>query len=163
MRFSIGWLVLALACGGAGEAETAPTETTAVETQSGGEETAAADAEVPWSDMDRAQRLAYMRETVMPEMAAMFREFDPERYADFGCASCHGENMQEVDFQMPNGLAPLPPDQIGAMFQSDQPMAVFMTQRVWPKMVELLGAQPYDPETHQGFGCFGCHAIAEGG
>lgn len=156
-------LTLVLAgCGGDGE----PTdEPIAAEPTAGTEDPAPAVAagELTWPEMDREQRLAYMQQTVMPEMKALFVAFDAERYADFGCATCHGEDMQAVDFAMPNGLAPLVPSEIPAMFQSEQPMAVFMTQEAWPKMVELLDAQPYDPETHEGFGCLGCHATAEGG
>ena len=39
-------------------------------------------------------------------------EFDGERYADFGCGTCHGEDAREVGFEMPNGLAPLDPAHI---------------------------------------------------
>jgi hypothetical protein len=27
-------------------------------------------------------------------------------------------------------------------------------------MADLLGEQPYDPATQQGFGCLGCHTMA---
>ena len=152
------------ACGGPAGAET-EAETEAETTTSGGEGQASteASADVAWANMDRAQRLVFMQQTVMPEMQAMFQEHDPERFADFGCPTCHGGNMQEVDFAMPNGVAPLDPAQIGALFQSDQPMPQFMVQRVWPRMAELLQQAPYDPATHEGFGCMNCHATASGG
>jgi hypothetical protein len=35
----------------------------------------------------------------------------------------------------------------------------FMMSKVLPDMAKLLDTQPYDPKTHLGFGCFGCHAI----
>ena len=141
------------ACGG-GAAE----DDGAEPTSTGGESTALA-----WRDMNDEQRGAYMRETVMPEMRAMFQEHDAERFADFGCATCHGENAREVGFHMPNGVAPLDPSRLGAIFASEQPMAQFMTQRVWPRMAELLGEPPFDPATGAGFSCFNCHATAEGG
>lgn len=159
----IGILASFVACGGGGEeTETTPPdetgttggETEVTETSSGGE--------TAWADMDREQRLAFMQNTVTPEMAAMFQEFDGERFADFGCPTCHGDTMQDVDFAMPNGVSPLDPTTIPAMFESDQPMAQFMTQQVWPRMTEMLGQQPFNPETNEGFSCLNCHAVAEG-
>lgn len=149
-----------LGCGGAGDASDDEPE---IESAGGeGETTATAAADVPWADMNQEQRFAFMQGTVMPEMQAMFQEHDAERFADFGCATCHGDNARDVGFEMPNGVAPLDPSQVGAMFASEQPMAQFMTQRVWPRMAELLDEAPYDPETHEGFSCFNCHGT-EGG
>ncbi len=164
LRVTLGLscLLMLASCGGdgasAGDGADGDT-TTGGEDLSGG----AVVAEVAWGEMNRAQRLAFMQQTVLPEMRAMFQEHDPERFADFGCPTCHGPTMQDVDFAMPNGIAPLDPTQIGAMFQSEQPMAQFMTQRVWPRMAELLQEPPYDPETHEGFACMNCHGTAEGG
>ncbi len=149
--------LLALSCGG--EEPTVSEEPTA-----GTEEPVAtepAETTLAWADMDRDQRLAYMQQTITPEMKQLFQEFDAERYADFGCATCHGDDLREVDFQMPNGLAPLRYEDIPGMFESEQPMAVFMTQTVWPRMTELLGAEPYSSENPEGFSCFTCHATAE--
>lgn len=125
--------------------------------------TAAADAsaapQVAWADMTHEQKGQFMRERVMPEMTQMFQAHDAHRFEHFTCATCHGANAREVNFHMPNGIAPLDPTQIPGMFASQDPMHVFMTQRVWPRMTELLGAQRYNPETHQGFGCLGCHGM----
>lgn len=155
-------LGMALAgCGGGAEANEDDGPPDGQET-AGGDQAAAAEAPVAWADMSHEQRGAFMAETVMPEMQAMFQEFDGERFAEFNCATCHGENAREVNFEMPNGVAPLDPAQIPGMFQSDQPMAQFMTQRVWPRMAELLQEPPYNPETHEGFSCLHCHATAEG-
>ncbi|MGE0785856.1 MAG: hypothetical protein AB7S26_09225 [Sandaracinaceae bacterium] len=154
-RFVVMMAALLGACGG-GSTEETTDETT--ETTSGDETTTTASADIPWDDMTPQQRGQFMQQTVMPEMRAMFQEFDGERFAEFGCATCHGENAHDVAFQMPNGLAPLNPEHIPAMFESDQPMAVFMTQRVWPRMAELLGEPQYNPETHEGFSCLNCHA-----
>jgi hypothetical protein len=126
----------------------------------GGETTAEPTAHVAWADMTPEQRGHYMAEVVMPEMSAMFQEHDAEEFADFSCATCHGDNAHDVAFHMPNGLHPLNPAEIPAMFGSTDPDLVFMTQRVWPRMAELLEMQPYDPETHEGFSCMHCHATA---
>lgn len=138
--------------GGADEGQTA-----------GGEEMAAQSvADMAWADVPAEQRGQWMAEVVVPAMAPLFQEHDAERYADFGCATCHGDDAQAVGFEMPNGLAPLNPEQIPAMFQSEQPMATFMTQTVWPQMAQLLGEAPFNPETGEGFSCLHCHATAEG-
>jgi hypothetical protein len=159
MRKTTWIIVLVLAaCGDSSEGEeTTGGETTGGET-TGGETQAATQN---WADMDQEARGRYMATVVMPEMQTMFQEFNAEEYGDFGCETCHGANAREVNFSMPNGLAPLDPASIPAMFQSTQPMAQFMTQRVWPRMTELLQMQPYDPETHQGFSCLNCHATSE--
>jgi hypothetical protein len=39
-------------------------------------------------------------------------------------------------------------------------MVKFMGERVVPEMAKLLHEEPYNPETHQGFGCFHCHVKA---
>lgn len=150
-------LVLAFltSCGGPSTEPT--TSETAEPTAATGGETA---AQVAWADMTQEQKGQFMHDVVMPEMRAMFQEHDPEEFADFSCATCHGENAREVGFEMPNGIAPLDPAHIPAAFTSSEPIAVLMTQRVWPRMTELLGQQPYDPDTHQGFSCLSCHATA---
>lgn len=156
-------LALATACGGS---EGSTDEDTDMTTSGGeGETETSAEADVAWADMTPEQRGQFMAETVVPEMQTMFQEFDGERFAEVNCATCHGENAQDVGFSMPNGLAPLNPEHIPAMFESDQPMAQFMTQRVWPRMGELLGEELFNPETGSGFSCLNCHATEteEGG
>ena len=155
-------LLAAVACGG-GAADTAGDSqgsTGSEAASSGGEQASSAEAgaSVAWDDMTPEQKGAFMKETVVPEMKALFQEHDPEHFADFGCKTCHGENPKEVGFEMPNGVAPLDPAQIGAIFQSDKPMAQLMTQRVWPRMAELLQKPQFNPETGEGFSCFHCHA-----
>lgn len=155
LQVSLSMLAFVLsACGGEAPASSTPPQ----QSTTGDEHVASS-----WPDMNRAQRFAYMQDVVLPEMATLFQEFDGETYADFSCANCHGADAEAVGFEMPNGLAPLNPAAIPAMFASEEPVAVFMTQRVWPKMTELLDEAPYNPETQQGFSCLNCHAIAEGG
>lgn len=170
-RYSAWVLVAAVACSGSGATGNSATAgggatsgggaTTSGE--SGGGTTAAAGGPaVPWAQMNHDQKMEYMEHAVMPEMRRMFQEFDGQRFATFTCRTCHGANAREVDFHMPNGIAPLNPAQIPGMFQSQDRMHVFMTQRLWPRMTAMLGAQPYNPQTHQGFGCLGCHGMAGG-
>lgn len=118
-----------------------------------------------WASLDADGRRALMVEQVMPEMGAAFREFDGEEFAEFTCATCHMDNFQEVNFQMPNGLAPLNPADIPGLGESSDEgiarAAQFMFQTVTPGMVRILNVEPFNMETHQGFGCLACHANAE--
>lgn len=149
-----------MACGGAASEEPTTEELDVAATTSGAEE-----VELAWADMNREQRAGYMADVVMPRMAPIFQAYDAEAYADFSCATCHGDDAQDVGFRMPNGLHPLNPEHIPSFFESTDPdvqrVAQFMAGEVTPAMTELLGAQPYDPETHQGFSCMSCHATAE--
>jgi hypothetical protein len=147
-----------MACGGASET------TTADETQTA--DTSGSEApQIAWADMSPEQRGEYMANVVVPRMRPLFQAYDAEEFADFGCPTCHGANAHEVGFHMPNGLHPLNPAQIPSMFESEDPevqrLAQFMGGQVLPAMAELLGTQPYNPETHEGFGCLGCHATAQ--
>ena len=147
-----------LACGGSepGAAGPGPEEATA-----GGERTDAPEAaNVPWDDRTPRQKAQFMNEVVVPTMKALFQQFDGQRFAEFGCPTCHGPNAREVQFHMPNGIHPLStasmprPDSDDA---EEARWATFMSQQVVPKMAELIGEPPYDPATQQGFGCFQCH------
>lgn len=169
------WLVLGVVlavagCGGGGASETSESSGSATASgsesteSSEGSESATASASgpsTPWDEMTQQQKGQYMREVVMPEMQRLFQEHDAERYADFSCATCHGENAREVGFEMPNGLAPLTHERIMATFGSEHPGAVFMTRTVWPRMAELLGEPQFDPQTGHGFACTNCHANAD--
>lgn len=167
-------LILGAACGGAAEQTTATTpesdapastdDTTSPEgTGSDGAEATAAGPS--WSELDREGRLTVMREEVLPQMGDQFREFDAEEFGTVTCATCHGEDFQEVDFQMPNGLPTLVPAQIPTLAESEDEetarVAQFMFQQVVPTMVEILVVEPYDPATGEGFGCLNCHPPAE--
>lgn len=151
-----------MACGGA--AATEPTEPATDETEAAAT-SGAEEVHLAWADMNPEQRGEYMANVVVPRLRPVFQAYDAEAYAEFNCATCHGENGHEVGFRMPNGLVPLDPMQIPSMFESEDPevqrVVQFMAGEVTPLMTELLGAQPYDPETHQGFGCMSCHSAQE--
>lgn len=157
-------LPFVVACGGGSASTTdpAPVSDPAPEPSAGSEDPAAPPAEpVAWADMTPEQRGAFMRETVVPQMRTLFQEHDAERFAEFGCSTCHGENARDVGFEMPNGLAPLRQADMGGMFRSDAAMPRFMIDTVWPRMAELLGEGTFDVQTGEGFSCFDCHARDE--
>lgn len=154
--FFVSALVL-LGCG--------PSSSTTTESTSSGETTTGSESEQAsrpaWDDMTPEQRGRFMAEVVVPQMRPVFQQHDAERYASFGCVTCHGENAHDVGFRMPNGLHPLTHADITATFQSQDPSATWMTQQVWPQMAALLNEPQFDPQTGTGFSCMNCHANGE--
>jgi hypothetical protein len=118
----------------------------------------------PWAEMSRDDRRTYMADHVVPTMGPLFKAFDPERYDDFGCATCHGPVSRLQAYQMPNPSLPvLPVPESPAwneMMTTRHHVFSFMAERVEIAMAEALGVAPYDPATQQGFGCFNCHTMA---
>jgi len=148
----LGAALLPVGCG-SGEAAAPPKAAT--QSQSATEPGA---PDIPWEQKNRDQRMEWMGLEVLPAMEAAFQEFDAEGFAGFECQTCHGDNMQEVDFEMPNNLYSLPRENAFQSAQEYDPaIAKFMAEVVVPKMAELLGTEPYNADSGKGFGCFGCH------
>ncbi|GAB4213679.1 MAG: hypothetical protein OHK0013_37750 [Sandaracinaceae bacterium] len=118
----------------------------------------------PWAELDHEARLMHMRRHVVPVMADLFVSHDPDRYASFGCPTCHGPDAASHGYAMPNPSLPVlyPTGTVGQMQTVDRyPEGVrFMFNRVTPAMRELLGAPDYDETTRTGFTCFACHPSA---
>ena len=118
----------------------------------------------PWIEMDFDERKTYMSEKVMPVMAPMFQSYDPGEFAAFSCDTCHGDDMRERAFAMPNpGLPALYPTgtpEQRQMVEEHPEMVRFMFNDVLPTMQTLLGAEAVDEETGLGFSCFACHPRA---
>jgi len=157
MRFALTFVLLA-ACGG-GNAEnpqnTAPTASASASTAPTA--TATATAEGGWSDsMSKDQQAAYMKKNVVPAMGPVFQAFDGKKYAEFGCKTCHGPA-----FKVPKDYLPHLHFADGKLKEAaEKPeMAKFMMEKVTPAMVTAMGAKPFDPQTHTGFGCGGCHTV----
>jgi hypothetical protein len=113
-----------------------------------------------WKDMNHDERMAYMKKTVFPRMRAEFAAFDPKDFGEMNCATCHGDGAKDKTFKMPNPKLPkLPGSEEGFKKLSEEHPDVtrFMMTKVVPQMAAFLGEEPYDPKTHQGFGCFRCH------
>lgn len=154
---------VSVACGGAQPASATPDREETASSESAapaGPEPGAPD--VPWPQKTREQRMEYMGLVVYPKMKETFQSFDAKGFAEFKCQTCHGKDMEAVDFKMPNSLYGLSAtDPMGAAMEYDEQVAKFMAETVVPTMAELLGTAPYDPATHEGFGCFGCHQMEE--
>ena len=148
-RLAVAGLLLGcFACGGSSKS---PQDATAA---------GSGKSEVPWKDKTHEQRMDWMGLQVFPRMKGVFTEFDAERFSDFACQTCHGEDMEMIDFKMPNKLYALSrKDTLKSAREYDAKVTDFMLGMVLPKMAELLDMQPYDRETKSGFGCFGCHPV----
>jgi hypothetical protein len=160
-------LLLVAACGGKSEpaAETTPpvTETPATPETPPAAETAPP-ADLPFKDMSHEQRIAFMKQSVMPTMKPLFQEYDAKRYGELNCKTCHGAGAADGTFKMPNPALPvLPsPDKFAAFAKDpkNQPAIKFMAEKVKPTMARLLQKSEYDPKTNQGeFGCNACHVM----
>jgi hypothetical protein len=153
----LSWSVIAaaalLACGGGQPAPTTPAEPGAGPAAEG-----EGSADLKWSDdLPVKDKGAFMKKKVMPEMGALFKEFDAKEFANFGCKTCHGPQMKPkpVDF-----LPELHIKDGKVVEAAEHPeIAKFMGEKVTPAMAALFGKPHYDPATGQGFGCGGCHKM----
>jgi hypothetical protein len=116
-----------------------------------------------WDKWTHDVKLAYMKSAVMPKMGDLFKGFDAKRYGDMKCKTCHGAKAEDGSFVMPN--PDLPKLDFKGQLKTEKakhPKSVeFMMKKVNATMQTLLGEQPYDPKTQQGFGCANCHTAAK--
>ena len=111
-----------------------------------------------WPEMTHEQKIQHMKTEVTPTMMAVFQGFNADRYAEFNCATCHGPGANDGEFAMPSPALPkLPPNGEFDALMKEKPEVMNFMFEVGPKMAGSLGVAPYDPETHEGFGCYGCH------
>lgn len=162
-------LLLAAACGGKSEPATeSPVPAAEEPAPPAAEEPAAPPEGMAFKDMSHEQRIAFMKETVVPTMKPLFQEYDAKRYGEFNCKTCHGAGAADGSFKMPNPALPVLPgskDKFMAFAKDPKnaPGVKFMAEKVKPTMAKLLKEPEFDPKTNQGeFGCQACHAI-EGG
>jgi hypothetical protein len=151
---TLGGLVGLVGCGGGVTTSTATPATAAASP-------ALTPPERPWAELDHEARAQHMRRHVVPAMTELFAAYDPARYGDFGCPTCHGPDAAARGWEMPSPSLPVlyPTGTVGQMQMVDRyPEGVrFMFNRVTPAMRALLGASEYDEATHTGFTCFACH------
>ncbi len=117
--------------------------------------------EKAWKDKTHDEKLAVMKEVVMPKMKAVFQEYDAKEFKDFSCVTCHGPDAKKGNFEMPNPKLPKLNFKDGfAKHKKKTPkMLTFMMEKVTPEMVTALKVDHFDPKTNSGFGCGGCHTF----
>lgn len=149
------------ACGGNEPQPTSPTgpqgTATAPATTAAVAPTAPAAAVTAFRDAKgKDAQMAYMQNQVQGRMGKAFQAHDGKRYADFSCKTCHGPNYVE-----PKAFLPKLTMKGGNLtaFAEKPEVSKFMAEKIVPEMAAAMGEKPYDPATHQGFGCGGCHAI----
>jgi hypothetical protein len=151
--------VALLACGGAQPAPAAPAEPGAAPAaeapaaEGGGED-------LVWKDdMPTKDKATFMKKKVMPAMSKTFQAFNAEKYANFGCKTCHGPDMKPK----PSAFLPELHIKDGKLVEAADPknadILKFMGEHVSPEMADIFGKPHYDPKTQQGFGCGGCHKM----
>lgn len=118
-----------------------------------------AETSVKFKDMNHDERLQLMRSVVVPEMTIVFQGHDAEHFAEVNCATCHGPGAGKGEFEMPSEALPKLPAHgaFQALKETNGKMVEFMAMQVVPKMASLLGEEPFDPATGNGFGCYDCH------
>ena len=152
-------LVIAAACGGT----PATTSTTPKEPEAGAKEGEAAKAgeaatvelpDVPFDKLEHDQRIAFMKQKVVPAMRPIFQNHD-SKYAKFGCQTCHGEQAKEGHFDMPNPK--LPKLNFTDMSKFKKEDIEWMKTEVMPTMGKILQLPLHSQENPKGFGCLNCH------
>jgi hypothetical protein len=112
-----------------------------------------------WDTWSKDQKLEYMKTAVMPKLGGMFHDFDGTRYAEPKCALCHGAGVKDGSFKMPNAELPkldITPAGFAAL-KAKKPKVLDFMMQVEHTTADLIGEQPFDPKTMQGFGCLNCH------
>jgi hypothetical protein len=143
-------------CGNANQAAVAPQNTPADSTTAAVPPGAGHSGAV-WSDaMSKEAKMAFMKSNVLPTMSKVFLAQNATRYAKVECTTCHGPQYKEPKEFLPR--LTLSGGKLTA-FSEKPEIAKFMADKVVPEMAAAMGLKPYDPQTKQGFGCAGCHAI----
>jgi hypothetical protein len=111
-----------------------------------------------WKSWSPAQKLAYMKSTVLPDEKPLWAKYDPKRFSEMSCNACHGASGEARGWKMPNpDLPKLEPGGIMELYNTHREAYMFMAGTVVPHTARLLGLPNWDHGSHTGFGCFGCH------
>jgi hypothetical protein len=120
----------------------------------------AASNEKHFDDLSKDEKVQVMRTKVVPNVGKLFKEYDPKDkdFQKFGCVNCHGPSMKDD----PRNVLPkltLSNGGFEKLAKAKPEIVKFMAEKVTPAMADALGEKPFDPATHKGFGCGGCHSV----
>lgn len=157
MLRSLLFLALSVAaCDRANASATPPSETPAAP-QTDGAAPVADDGSRPFHELDKDGKMQRMTKIVTPQMGEIFKAWKPDKYAKFGCDTCHVNHVHHPKDGLPKLVLS------GGGYEklvAEQPeMMKFMGEQVAPAMAKAMGEPPFDPATGQGFGCGGCHSV----
>jgi hypothetical protein len=115
-----------------------------------------------WATWSHARKKLYMEQVVVVDAKKMFAQYDPVRFSDVTCKTCHGAGVDDGSYRMPNpALTALVPTKIVDLAAAHPQTFIFMDGWVVPHMAKLLGKPTFDHLTMSGFGCFACHTAAK--
>lgn len=151
MKLLVAAVLLTAACGSKSPSTTTPT---------GGEGSAAVVLpDVPFEKLDHEQREEFMKQKVVPVMKPLFQSHDPKDFAEFGCQTCHGEQVKDDHFDMPNPK--LPKLNMSDLSKFKKEDVEWMEKEILPTMAKILSEPVQSQDNTKGFGCLECHT-AEG-
>ncbi len=110
----------------------------------------------PWEDLGLQQREDFMVWVFQPRMAELFREHDAELYTEFECETCHGEDPEDIDWEMPANGTPLTIGDVPVENIDDperRAEAEWMEAEILPAMAEMFEQEM----TLAGSSCLDCH------
>jgi hypothetical protein len=111
-----------------------------------------------WKTWSHERKVAYMKDIVVPEAKPAFASWEPKRFPDLDCKTCHGASVADNSYKMPNPALPkLEPGKITELAQTNPKAFGFMLTTLVPLTAKLLGEPVWDHKTMSGFGCFKCH------
>jgi hypothetical protein len=111
--------------------------------------------DVPFEQFDHQQKIQFMKQVVVPTIGPMFQSHDPDRYAKFGCKTCHGSDVDRDEYHMPSD--DLPRLNFSDMSKYKERDIEFMKNEIKPTMAKLLKEPEHSEENPRGFGCLHCH------
>src|SRR5262245_14918890 len=94
MKLLAGIILVVAACG-----SKSPATTT---TPAPAADTPVLHPDVPFEKLEHEQKIAFMKQKVVPAMKPIFQNHDAKDFAKFGCSTCHGAQAKEGHFDMPN-------------------------------------------------------------
>lgn len=112
--------------------------------------------EQAWGEMSHEEKEFDMIGRFHPIYRELFQQQDAERWAEFGCETCHGPDMQERNFEMPATHLPPIPEPGSERYTRARGVLTDMYEFM-EQTTENMGTMLGDED----FTCYGCHPQAE--